>query len=196
LQMVSRSSILTKGSQFLSRRRLVHEQLYQSADLQDWLQSVGATGLKWKDERIYAYRYFGRDYTRVMLDTYRNAVANAFISQLGFETSQRCGTSDCFWGDELTLQRKEASWTVTAVFDPYATLRIGIRRAGATELDTTDLASATEQDEYWLLRKEYHYADIANAVQALALVEKVKDELFEANFFDSRLTVRDVITVS
>jgi len=196
LQLVNRPSSLAKGSQSWSRLRLVHEQLYQAADLQGWLQSVGATGIKWKDERIYAYRYFGRDYTRVMLDTYRNAVAAALLSQLGFDTSQQCGTSSYFWGDELTLQRREANWTVTATFDPYATLRIGIRRAETASLETTNLVSATEQDDHWLLRKAYPYAGLATAAQARALVEQVRAELFETDFFAARLTVRTAATVS
>jgi hypothetical protein len=196
LQLVSRPSSLVKGSQPRSRRSFVHEQLYQAADLQGWLQSVGATGIKEKDWRIYAYRYFGRDYTRVMLDTYRNAIATALIEQLGFDTSQRCGTSSYFWGDELTLQRQEVNWTVTAAFDPYATLRIGIRRAEAADFDTTDLATAAEQSEHWLLLKEYPYADLATAVQAQALVEQVREELFETDFFAARLTVRPTASAS
>ncbi|GAA3984929.1 hypothetical protein [Hymenobacter antarcticus] len=122
-------------------------------------------------------------------------MADELISQLGFETSQRCGTSDCFWGDELTLQRKDLKWTVTAAFDPSTTLSIGIRRSEAAELETTDLVSETEQDEHWLVRKAYPYAGIANAVQALALVGQVRQELFETEFFDSRLTVRPAATV-
>ncbi|GAB2961402.1 hypothetical protein GCM10027048_31790 [Hymenobacter coalescens] len=185
------SRLKAPASHLVQQVRLVHEHLYQSADLQRWMQDgyIGATGLKWKQDHIYAYRYFGREHTRVMLDTHRNQIANDLIELLGFTTEQRCGNSTCFWGDWLTLHRPDGQWTVTAQFDPWHTLRIGVVRSGASALEVNELVTDAEQDDYWLVRKNYPYATVTSEQQVIALVQTIQQEIIDGEFLQARIVM-------
>jgi len=191
--VVSEPSVIQVPEHHLVNRvRLVHEQLYQLARLQRWMQSgnVGVTGIKWKDDHIFAYRHHGREHTRVMLDTYRNAIASELIEHLGFSTEQQCEDNPCFWGDWLTLHRQQEQWTVTAQFDPWHTLRIGVTHSGASALEVNELVSATEQDEYWLVRRSYgNYTTVANEQQVVKLVQTIQQEIVDGDFLRARIVI-------
>jgi Protein of unknown function DUF262 len=178
----------------------VHAQLYLESGLQAWMQSpnVGATNLKWKNDHLYAFRYYGRENTRVMLDAYRNEIAAGLIEHLSFVTYQRCGNSKFFWGDWVTFTRRkdEDHWTVTAQFYDYTTLRIGVHRSDSAGLEVRGADLKTESDEFWLLRRDYSYADVVSETQAQDLVLGIKNDLFDNKFFHSRLVVLDNGTAS
>ena len=171
--------------------RHVHEHLYLEAGLQNWMQrqDVGATELRWRYDHIFAHKYYGRDYTRVRLDTYRNEIANGLIKHLGFTTEQRCGTSNCFWGDTVTLVRVEDDWTITAYFDEYETLRVGVRRSDGLALTVNELVSGAEQNEHWLIQKSYMFKSVSGDELASELVQTIKSELFDNNFFRARINI-------
>ncbi|GAA3969553.1 DUF262 domain-containing protein [Hymenobacter antarcticus] len=193
-RLVSQPSALQSNTE----HRHVHEHLYLEAGLQNWMQKpeVGATGLRWRYDHIYAHKHYGRDYTRVRLDTFRNEIANGLIEHLGFETEQRCGTSNCFWGDTLTLFRVEADWMITAHFNEYETLHIGVRRTDALALTENELVSEVEQDEHWLVQKPYVFNNVSSAELASELVQIIKSDLFDNDFFRARINVLSVAAAS
>lgn len=184
--LVSQPSVMSND-----RDRQVHERLYRKAVLQAWIQNpdVGATKLKWRNEHICTYRHYGRDHTRLMLDSFRNEIANSLISQLGFETEQSCGESGYFWGYSVKLAREGEYRMITAQFDDSQTLRIGILSIDAQGLKTNSLASEAEQNEQWLVFKDYLYTSVTSSSQAEDLVRRIEVELFEGSYFDDRIIV-------
>ncbi|MCC2548517.1 DUF262 domain-containing protein [Hymenobacter sp. BT175] len=192
--------LVTQRSTFSSSReqRHMHEHLYLQADLQNWMQSsnVDATVLRERYEHVFAHKYYGRDYTRVRLDTYRNELANGLITHLGFTTGQRCGTSNCFWGDTVTLSRGEGDWTITALFNVFQTLYIGVLRSDGLVLTANESVSEAQQNEYWLLRKPYVYKSVSSAEEASEFIQGIKEELFDSGFFQARINVQAVATTS
>lgn len=181
-----------------SEHRHVHEHLYLESGLQNWMQrqDVGATELRWRYDHIFAHKYYGRDYTRVRLDTYRNEIANGLIKNLGFTTEQRCGTSNCFWGDTVTLIRVEDDWTITAYFDEYETLRVGVRRSDGLAITVNELVSEAEQNEYWLIQKPYMFKSVSGNELASEFVQIIKSDLFDNDFFRARINVLAVAAAS
>lgn len=192
--------LVTQPSTFQSssEHRHIHEHLYLEAGLQNWMQSqsVDATVLRERYEHIFAHKYYGRDYTRVRLDTYRNEIANGLIKDLGFTTVHRCGTSNCFWGDTVTLVRVEADWTITAYFNEYETLRIGIPQSDAQGLTVNELVSGIEQNDNWLLQKTYVFNHVSSPELASELVQRVKEDLFDSGFFQARVNLLAVTAAS
>lgn len=193
-RLVTQPSTLQSGSE----HQHVHEHLYLEPRLQNWIQrqDVDATDLRWRYDHIFAHKYYGRDYTRVRLDTYRNEIANGLIEHLGFTTEQRCGTSNCFWGDTVSLFRIEDDWTITAYFDEYETLRIGVRHSDGLALTENEPVSEAEHNEYWLIRKSYAYDDVTSAKLASELIQRIKEELFDSGFFQTRISVLAVAATS
>ncbi|WP_345228143.1 DUF262 domain-containing protein [Hymenobacter koreensis] len=193
-------NLTTRRSTFGSSRehRHIHEHLYLEADLQNWMQNsnVDATVLRERYEHVFAHKYYGRDYTRVRLDTYRNELANGLITQLGFATGQRCGTSNCFWGDAVTLIRDEGDWTITVLFNVFQTLYIGVLRSDGLAVTANELVSEAEQNDDWLIRKPYVYKSVSSAEEAAEYVQNIKEELFDSGFFQARINVQAVATTS
>jgi hypothetical protein len=158
----------------------IHHHLYQVADFQAWMQAKGkeAFKLKWSNNHIYIHRPRSW-FDWVALDTYRNEIVTELIIQLGFTTTKQCYNSNYYWGAKIDLNINKINFFITAEFDDIGDLRIGVKDDNKSILPTSAIIQPFDVENDWLIRKKYSYLNISNTLQVNALINQIRDEVFD-----------------
>ena len=174
----SRINSWSQGQLDIDKAKHIHSQLYQDVDFQEWMQDTDAVKLKWSNNHIYIHRPRSW-YDWVILETYRNEIATELIKQFGFATTQKCYNANFYWGAKIELNISNPDFFITAEFDDFGDLRIGVKDNGKSNLPTTIIIQPIDVEDGWLIRKNYPYLNIANISEINALLIQIKNDVFD-----------------
>lgn len=162
----------------LKKIRRIHGSLYRQRKLFAWMQEHKATELKYYDGRLFIRRPRSW-YDWVMLDTWRNQMAEALITELGFTGNQRCGESNFFWGFGLELTCAKQGLNISAWFDQVDTLYIGIREGGL--LSHGIVPDPIAYMEGWIEHESYSYLKIRSQQAIKDFINTVSETVFDTS---------------
>lgn len=182
-KVVSVSNISGRSTDqvIIDKEKHIHTQLYQDAEFQVWLQAKGVLRLKWANDQVYIRRPSAW-YEWVALDGYRNEIATELIKNFILETTQKCGNANLYWGfhtKKILLIRVYTNFIISAQFDEYGNLRIGIKDDAKSILPNTTTILPIDIEEGWLIRKKYSYLNITNTTQVNVLINHIQDDVFD-----------------
>jgi hypothetical protein len=151
--------------------RHVHEQLFQQAALQEWMQEKGAVNLKWFADRIFVCRA-GSWYDWVALDTQSNFIASEMCERLGFSSEHHIAGTRYFWGRHgITLKRKTHPEFVAELSNDG---HIDLMIQAQTDDENVVLPTGAQK---WQLWKRYTPVDSISTSAAIALAAEVEMDL-------------------
>ncbi len=165
----------------IDKTKHIHSQLYQDAEFQIWMQAKGVLKLKCANDQVYIRRPSAW-YEWVALDSFRNEIVTELIKNFTLETSQKCGDANLYWGfhtKNINLIRAFTEFIITAQFDEYGTLKIGVRDDGRSNLPANASILRIDVENDWLIRKEYSYLNITNKLKVKALIGQILNDVFD-----------------
>ncbi len=161
----------------------IHNQLFQDSYFQEWMQANGVLKLKWANDQVYI-RKPSAWYKWVALDGYRNEIATEVIKNFSLEITQKCGNANLYWGfhtKNILLIRNYNKFIISAQFDEYGNLKIGVKDDGKSILPTEVIIQHVDMENDWLIRKKYSYLNIADTAQVIVLIDQIRNEIFDEN---------------
>lgn len=163
--------------------RRVHEQLYIEKDFHAWMQERNAVDLQERDDHYYIKKYRAW-YDLVMLDTYRNELISQLIDRFGLKTDARCGETAFFKGAAIKLEKPLSGSLLTAEFDQYSTLKIGLKKELNYFAEAPNLNGGSVEPG-WHYVRYYNYVALTSLADVIQLADTVSREIFDVDLPDS-----------
>lgn len=153
------------------RIRKVHEELYKTPHLQNWMQQSASIKIHERNGYIYVSEHRSW-YNWVMLDTYRNEMINELISNRGCKTNNQCKYNQngnnilipYFWGnDSIFVENRIDNTEIRYCFKNNNTLQMEYL-----------------EDEWKKMGEEYHYQiEIQNLTDIPPFLDKIEKDILE-----------------
>lgn len=170
----------------------MHEDLYRTPHLQEWMQNNKAIRFAVHDSGSYFVWRPNAWYDWVMLDSYRDEMIDALVKEYDLTRPNHIaveGSTSYYIRKSIELRRLVVCQENVEVifeyyFDPEGILRVGVKE-GLSEHDAfvDKLKSIPfdeeEQEAGWICRKTYNYKEVTNKDAVTDFLQRVEKEVFD-----------------
>lgn len=170
----------------------MHEDLYRTPHLQEWMQNNKAIRFAVHDSGSYFVWRPNAWYDWVMLDSYRDEMIDTLVKEYDLTRPSHIaveGSTNYYIRKSIELRRPVVCQENVEVifeyyFDPEGILRIGVKE-GLSEHDAfvDKLKSIPfdeeEQEAGWICRKTYNYKEVTNKDEVKDFLQRVKKDVFD-----------------
>lgn len=170
----------------------MHEDLYRTPHLQEWMQNNKAIRFAVHDSGSYFVWRPNAWFDWVMLDSYRDEMIDALVKEYDLTRPNHIaveGSTSYYIRKSIELRRLVVCQENVEVifeyyFDPEGILRVGVKE-GLSEHDAfvDKLKSIPfdeeEQEAGWICRKTYNYKEVTNKDAVTDFLQRVEKEVFD-----------------